>query len=131
MQLELYQKQMELVVEQRMGALKEDKDAETKILIAELNANSAERIAMLQATIDARLEALKVANEDVQHRREQRTAMSIADTTAETTSTAVDSKLGARLDKVAGALEEHVKTMKRPRKVKRNSDGDVVGTELG
>lgn len=131
MALEAWKAQMEASVQANVDKLKANKEAETKILIAQMQADSNERLAMIQTAIDTALKRLELGQEDKQHKREQDTAKAIADTTAEATSGAVDEKVGKRLEKLTGALEEHVRTLKRPRKIKRNAQGDVTGTELG
>jgi hypothetical protein len=129
LQLEAWKAQMQAAVDRSIAELKANRDQETRLLIAQLQADTEDRQAMLKASIDAALGHLQASLEDRQHKREQETQKAIAGASSNGAKSATEA-IAPKLEEVAGALKEHVKTLKRPRKIKRNADGDVVGTEL-
>lgn len=62
-QLELFKAQVEATVSTRIAEFKANREAETKLMIAEMNVQSAERIAAMEAAIDAKLEQSRMATD--------------------------------------------------------------------
>jgi hypothetical protein len=77
MQMELFKTKMQGEIDSRISELKANRDAETKLMIAEMNVSSKERIAQLEMMIDAKLEQSRMDNDsNLERSRQQSDAQS-------------------------------------------------------
>ncbi len=63
MQMDAAKAQMEAQVEMRIAAFKTDREAETKLMVEQMKIESAERLALLERTIDAKLQQSKMESD--------------------------------------------------------------------
>lgn len=100
MALEGWKSRMQGVVDAHIAQLKANKDQETKLILGQMDNASKEHIATVKAMIDAAVQKQ------------------------------IAGPLGSKIDKATARVDEAVKTMKRPRKIKKDAEGNPVGTEL-
>lgn len=98
--LESWKSRMQGMVQTHIAELKANREQETKVLIAQLDNRSKERVAALKGMIDAAVQS------------------------------AVAGHLAPRIEKATATMSDLAKTMKRPKRIKKNADGDPIGVEL-
>ncbi len=70
--MDLFKAQVEAKVEMQIAEFKTNRESETKLMIAEMNIKSAERIAQMEAIIDAKLEQARMdSSENLERSRQQ------------------------------------------------------------
>ncbi len=98
--LEGWKARMQALVDSHVAQLKANKDQETRVIIAQMDNRSKQHIATVKAMIEAAVQG------------------------------AIAGPVTKQLDKTNASLAEAVKTFKRPRRVKKDAEGNPIGTEL-
>lgn len=99
--LESWKSRMQGMVQTHIAELKANRESETKVLIAQLDNRSKERVAALKDLIDAAVQS------------------------------SVQGHLAPKIDKATATMTDLAKTMKRPRRIKKDAEGNPIGVELG
>lgn len=130
MQAELFRTQIEAKVEERIAAFRANKDAETKLLVAQMQIDSKERIEQMTAIIDARLEQQRLRSDADSKENVAR----IGAAAKERDSEGEDEKpVPNEILKALASLTERVDTISRKPKgyrVKRDKNGDMETIEM-
>lgn len=127
LQVKQFTVQLEAQVDARIAEFKANREAETRLLIERLSIESQERIAIMQATIDARLEAARIradaqaAERETQNVQKQGEREERAGERASSDRKQSDAALAAAIS----GMGEAIKTLSKPKKVKRNKAGDI------
>jgi len=138
MQMEMFKAQVESQVQSRIAEFKTNREAETKLLVEQMKIESAERIAQMEASIDARLESNRMEHqsgiEEMKAQTAHQSKMAVAAISGRNNEEEGKPDPVELVAEAIGELKEAIAAMNEEKparkfKMKRDKDGNLESVE--